>query len=180
MKVLVSFATSEGHTRKIATHVADVAKARGHEVQLFDTASRDETRDVGSFDAVVLAASVHESAHQHSATDFAIAHRVQLMRMPSAFISVSLSAASDDGLEEAQGYVDRFVADTEWTPQRTLLAGGALRLSDYDYFQRQVMAHILRKRGLPSQDDGDYEFTDWPALEKFVIDLLDARGVSAA
>jgi menaquinone-dependent protoporphyrinogen oxidase len=180
MKVLVSFATSEGHTRRIATYVADVAKARGHDVELYDTASLESTSDVGAFDAILLAASVHESSHQHSARDFAIAHGGQLARVPSAFISVSLSAATDDGLEEAQGYVDRFIADTQWTPKKTLLVGGALRLGDYDYFQRQVMANILRRRGLPQQADGDYEFTDWAALQKFVVDLLDVRGARAA
>lgn len=180
MKVLVAFASSEGHTRKVAKHVADFIAARGDSVQLYDVQSLEPTNAVGSFNAILLAASVHEGKHQHSMAEFAIAHREQLARVPAAFLSVSLSAASDDGLAEAQSYVDHFFADTNWQPKKSLLVAGALRLGDYDYFQRQVMAHILRKRGLPTSDDGNHEFTDWAALDAFVLAFLKSRDAAAA
>jgi menaquinone-dependent protoporphyrinogen oxidase len=172
VSVLISFATTEGQTRKIAERISASVRGRGHEVSLYDTASLTDVPEVGVFDAVIVAASVHEQRHQDSAIDFAIAHRDQLIRKPSAFVSVSLSAATADGQAEAQDYVDRFMATTGWRPAKTLLLGGALRWSECDYFQRQVLKHVLSKRGVVPDEDANYEFTDWTLLQSFVDDFL--------
>jgi menaquinone-dependent protoporphyrinogen oxidase len=115
---------------------------------------------------------VHEERHQESAINFAIAHCDQLRRKSSAFISVSLSAATADGQADVLHYLDRFMTTTGWTPAKTLLLGGALRLSECDYFQRQVLKQLLMKRGITPDQDASYEFTDWKALESFIDDFL--------
>jgi menaquinone-dependent protoporphyrinogen oxidase len=171
MKVLISFASTEGQTRKIAEWMAIRAREQGHEVSLYDTASLISVPDIDAFNLVIVAASVHEQCHQDSVINFATAHRDQLIRRPSAFVSVSLSAATADGQAEAQEYVDRFMATTSWSPTKTLLLGGALRLSECDYFQRQVLKHILMNRGI-TPVDVNYEFTDWTSLERFIGDIL--------
>jgi menaquinone-dependent protoporphyrinogen oxidase len=169
--VLIAFATTEGQTRKIAEWIALHARELGHEVIFYDTASLLDVPDVNAFNLVIVAASVHEECHQESAIDFVIAHRDQLNRKSSAFVSVSLSAAMADGLAEAQYYVDRFMTTTDWSPTKTLLLGGALRLSECDYFQRQVLKSVLMRDLTPGQDV-NYEFTDWKALESFIDDFL--------
>jgi menaquinone-dependent protoporphyrinogen oxidase len=58
---------------------------------------------------------------------------------PSAFISVSLSAVLERARTEAQKYVERFISVTGWRPRKTLLLGGALRFTEYDYFQEQIV-----------------------------------------
>ncbi len=130
--VLVPFATTEGQTQKIAERIALHVCERGHEARIYDTAAQTGSPDIDLFDAVIVAASVHETYHQESAIDFAIAHRDQLARKSSAFISVSLSAATIDGRPEAQQYVAQFIATTGWSPTKTLLLGGALRWSECD------------------------------------------------
>ena len=127
--VLISFATTECQTRKIAERISANVREQGHEVSNYDTASLTGIPEVGAFDAVIVAASVHQQQHQDSAINVTIAHRDQLLRKPSAFVSVSLSAAMPGGQAEAQHYVDRFIATTGWSPSRTLLLGGALRWS---------------------------------------------------
>ena len=77
-----------------------------------------------------------------------------------------------NGQAEAQHYVDRFVATTGWSPAKTLLLGGALRWSECDYFQRQVLKHILLKGDVNPGEDFNHEFTDWTALQSFVDDFL--------
>jgi menaquinone-dependent protoporphyrinogen oxidase len=100
------------------------------------------------------------------------AHRKLLNAKPSAFISVSLSAAMDDGRAEAQKYVDRFVSVTDWRPSMTLLLGGALRLTEYDYFQEQIVTFIVLKGGNVASTGRDREFTDWNSLTTFVDRFL--------
>ena len=103
-----------------------------------------------------------------------IAHRELLDTKPSAFISVSLSAVLEGARTEAQKYVDSFVSVTGWRPRRTLLLGGALRFTEYDYFQEQIVKFIVMKRGGAASTGRDREFTDWQALADFVDGFLEA------
>ena len=103
-----------------------------------------------------------------------IAHRKLLNAKPSAFISVSLSAVLEEGHTEAQKYLDRFVSVTDWQPRMTLLLGGALRFTEYDYFQEQIVKFIVLKSGGAASTGHDREFTDWNALAAFVDDFLEA------
>lgn len=117
---------------------------------------------------MIIAASIHEERHQDSAINFICAHLDQLRSKPSAFVSVSLSAATTDGQVEAQEYVDRFTAVTGWSPTKTLLLAGALPLSQCDYFQRQVLKQILTKLGADLDQSVNYEFTNWTGLKTFI------------
>ncbi|WP_108683402.1 flavodoxin domain-containing protein [Methyloceanibacter sp. wino2] len=172
MNVLIVYGTTEGQTRKIAERVAKDVSDRGHSVEVHDAGESDAHVDLNAFQAVVVAGSVHQEQHQKAIKNFATAHSEQLNARPSAFISVSFSAALDDTRPEAQRYVDQFVELTGWQPRMTLLLGGAVRFTEYDYFQEQVVKFIVMKRGLAADDGGDREFTDWDALDGFVDAFL--------
>jgi len=172
--VLIVYGTTEGQTRKIAERSVMRVREHGHGVELYDSASPATNLDVSTFHAMIVAASVHQECHQDSIIDFAIAHRDQLSSRPTAFISVSLSAVLEGEKMEAQKYVDRFVATTRWQPQKTLLLGGALRFTEYDYFQQQIVKYVVMKRGGLGNTERDYEFTDWKALARFVDEFLEA------
>jgi len=57
---------------------------------------------------------------------------------------------------------------TGWLPSMTLLLGGALRFTEYDYFQEQIVKFVVMKRGGAARTAHDREFTDWNALAGFV------------
>jgi menaquinone-dependent protoporphyrinogen oxidase len=168
---LIAFATTEGQARKVTEHIALYARERNHDVELYDTASLADVPMVDEFAKLIVVASVHEERHQESAINFVFAHLDQLRRKPSAFVSVSLSAAMADGQAEAQHYADRFMSTTGWSPAKTLLLAGALPLSKCDYFQRQVLKHILAKLG-DDLDQDFYEFTNWADLDNFIDHFL--------
>lgn len=173
MKVLIVYGTTEGQTRKIAEWTASHVRELGHEVELRDSASPASDSDLAIFDAYIIAASVHQERHQDTIIDFAIAHHQLLNAKAAAFISVSLSAALEHEREEAQNCVDRFVSETGWQPRMTLLLGGALRFSDYDYYQEQIVKFVVLKRVGAAVSDRDHEFTDWNALAHFVDGFLE-------
>jgi menaquinone-dependent protoporphyrinogen oxidase len=168
-----SWRTTEGQTRKIAEWTATHARKLGHEVDLRDGASPVSDSDLESFDAFVLAGSVHQQRHQDTIINFAIAHHELLNAKLAAFISVSLSAVLEDEKKEAQKYVDRFVSVTGWQPRMILLLGGALRFTEYDYFQEQIVKFVVMKRGGAVSTGQDHEFTDWNALGGFVDRILE-------
>jgi menaquinone-dependent protoporphyrinogen oxidase len=61
----------------------------------------------------------------------------------------------------------------------TLLLGGALRLTEYDYFQEQIVKFIVLKVGSAASTGGDREFTDWNALASFVDRFLEPASLLA-
>jgi len=172
MKVLIVYGTTEGQTRKIAEWTATHVREFGHEVEVRDSASLASDSDLPTFDAFIIAASVHQERHQDTIINFAIAHHQLLNTKAAAFISVSLSAALEHERKEAQNYVDRFVSVTGWQPRMTLLLGGALRFTDYDYYQEQIVKFVVLKRGGAAGTERDHEFTDWNALGAFVDGFL--------
>jgi menaquinone-dependent protoporphyrinogen oxidase len=92
----------------------------------------------------------------------------ELQKKPTLFLSVSLSAAFPEGMTEAQSYIDAFLAGTGWKPTQSLLVAGALQYTEYDYFQEQVIEHIVLKGRKVEGIRGDLEFTDWAALSRTV------------
>ena len=174
LNLLIVYGTTEGQTRKIAELTANRIRERGHQAKLLDSTALESDLNLATYDAFIIAASVHQECHQEEITNFVIAHRETLGTKPSAFISVSLSAVLEGAEPEAQRYVDHFVSVTGWRPRRTLLLGGALRLTEYDYFQEQIVKFIVMKRSGAANTGRDREFTDWHALAGFVDGFLEA------
>lgn len=176
MNVLLLYATTEGQTKKIAEHLAGTLRA-GHTVTLHDMASNAKPPDVETFGAVICAASVHQGYHQDAAIDFVTATAAKLNARSTAYLSVSLAAAMPESRGEAQQYCERFLETTGLKPIAALTVAGAIRLSGYDYFERQVMKYILTQRGITDLT-ADYEFTDWDGLDKFARDFVERRAAA--
>ena len=103
--------------------------------------------------------------------DFIKVHAASLNALPSALVSVSLAAAFEGGHRDAQAYVDRLLERTGWRPTAVHLAAGALNSQKYDYFQEQIIRHVVLKDREPDDIVGDHDFTDWDALAQFVKDF---------
>jgi len=173
MKYVVTFGTVGGHTRRIADAIAQhIADAR-HEVVLHDASKRSRDLLVKECDACVVAAPVHQQRHPDAIINFTKANADRLNAMPSALVSVSISAAFADGREEAQSYVDRLLSTTGWKPSATHICAGALRYTQYDFFQEQIIRHIVLKDRVPDDITGDHDFTNWDDLAKFVGQFID-------
>jgi menaquinone-dependent protoporphyrinogen oxidase len=69
-------------------------------------------------------------------------------------------------------YVEAFSAETGWTPQAVCYAAGALRFSQYDFFKTLAARRVAKERGVAPDAKGDYEFTDWVALTRFVDEFV--------
>jgi menaquinone-dependent protoporphyrinogen oxidase len=102
MKVLIAYATTEGQTRKIAEKIANQVRGLGHAAELVDVDRGRHSVNVDDFNAVIVAASVHQHDHQDAIEIFVDACLAALSAKPTLFLSVSLSAAFDEGRREAQ------------------------------------------------------------------------------
>ncbi len=178
MKILLVYGTTEGHTRKVASFVADRLSGRGHAVVLADANEVPASLDVGRFDAVLIAASVHVGPSQASVTHFVAQHRAAIEARPNAFVSVSLAAASDepDDVQGLRQCVQGFIADTGWTPRQIHHAAGAFRYTAYDFFKRWALRYIAYRKGAPTDTRRDHEMTDWDELARFADSFAAAVG----
>lgn len=154
----------------MADRIVDTLTERGHDATAVDVSEGDDIA-VEEFDAVLVGASIHGGKHQQAVVDFATANRDVLSAKPTAFFQVSLSSATEEGAEQAAGYVDSFVDETGWHPDRIAQFGGALRFSEFGFLMRFMVKQVA-KRGFPDLDTSeDAEFTDWNAVEDFANDV---------
>ena len=181
MTAAVFYATREGHTRRVAERIAADLRERGAVVDVFDVRTATAP-DWTKYSVACLAASVHVGHHEREMIEFARRHRDALARLDAAFVSVTLSEAGAEdparsaaereaAAADAQRMIDVFVKETGWRPEHTLPAAGALVYSRYNFLVKFLMKRIARKASAPTDTSRDYEFTDWPALDRFVEEL---------
>lgn len=173
MRVLIAYATTEGQTRKISKAIADQVVELGHEAELLDTARKRRDVHTDDFDAFIVAASVHQDRHQNEIEVFVTASREVLTAKPGMFMSVSLAAAFEEKAADAAAYISDFTDRTGWTPDQTIAVAGAVRSEEYDYFQQQILEHIILKDQDELRPDEPQEFTDWTGLANSVKEFLE-------
>lgn len=182
----ILYATREGHTRKVAEHLAEALRRRwlcGVELRnILD--QQDEIR-LDEFSTVILAASVHGGKHEPEMVQFVKKHRDELEKIPTAFLSVSLSEAGAEQSTKTPEQHARFIADvekilnvffeqTDWRPKYVRPVAGALLYSKYNFLVRFVMKQISKKSGGDTDTSRDYVYTDWLALDRFADELVAA------
>jgi menaquinone-dependent protoporphyrinogen oxidase len=180
MKILVLYGTTEGQTRKIADFVTTRLKDRGDVVAMIDATDVPGDLLPEDYDAAILAGSLHVGFYQKPLVHFAKKHAEALNKLPSAFLSVSLSAAGKDP-EDLKGMVvcaDLFQTETGWKPGEVHHVAGAFRFTEYDFFKRWMMKVIAWERGMKTSGVIELELTDWDALGR-LVDAFHERAAAA-
>jgi len=155
-RILVLYATVEGHTARIAERVAARLRSLGHRVDVLP--ARADAAFSG-YEAVVIGASIHYGHHPAELRALVRVHRAALAARPGAFFSVSLSAK--------ERYLQRFLRQVGWRPQETATFAGALQYSKYGPLKRLVMLVFVTLAGRDTDTSRDYEYTDWDAVDRF-------------
>lgn len=169
MTILILYASTEGQTHKIARRSAAHLKLRGHKTEII-AADDPKALDLTPFDHALLMASVHAGHYQDEFIDYVTECAAKLDKLPNAFFSVSLSAASDDpedieGIElVARGMFEK----TGWTPAKVLHVAGAFRFTQYDFLKSWAMRWIASKRDPDIETDSDTEYTNWQEVYEFL------------
>ncbi len=185
--ILIAFATSEGQTARIAGALAHRLTELGHDTDIANLGQSTELPGPEQFDAIIVAASVHAGKHQDSASSFVASHKGEFATKPTAFLSVSISAAAntEQGRERAKEQVNTFLDSLGWRPDDVEMLAGAMHYSRFSRpwrwilkLSQAVFRKPLRQQGWPDLTI-DREFTDWAALQQFA-DRFCARFSSLA
>lgn len=168
MRLLIVYGTTEGHTRKIAQFLKDEAEKKGINVTLCDASNEPEPPLF--FNGVIICSSIHMQKYQASVSHYVMSYSDKLNAAPSAFCSVSLTAAGDEekSWEELKTLTNEFLHHTKWAPQFTEYVAGALLYTKYDFFKKYIMRMIAKKAGGSTDTSDDYVYTDWKKLTEFL------------
>lgn len=172
-RILLLYASTHGHTAKIAARIAATLEDDGASVDLQRLDPKQGEPAPPDYDAVILGASIHAGHHQRALVKWAERHHTALGLMPSAFFSVCLTAADDTEESRAVtgGYLEDFVEHTGWTPGRSATFAGAVQYREYDVATRTLMRLLMRRMHHPTDSSQDYDSTDWDVVERWAHEL---------
>jgi menaquinone-dependent protoporphyrinogen oxidase len=171
-RILLPYASTEGQTKLIAERIAHKLRANGHSVDLLPADTDPARLDPAVYDGVIVGASIHYGHHPAYLRKLIRRHGDALAARPNAFFSVSLSAGGPRPKPAAaQRYIDKFLRRTGWQPQLVASFAGAVRYSLYGPIKRRVMIVFVGLGGGETDTSRDYEYTDWPAVERFAAEF---------
>jgi menaquinone-dependent protoporphyrinogen oxidase len=174
-RIAVVFGTTNGQTAKISRRIVEVLRIEGHAVELFDTRAEIPAASLVGVQAVVLAGSVRMGKFPRPLIAFVRDHLDKLLRIPTAFIPVSLSASrkSPAARREVQKTTARFIAETGLNPNIIQPIAGALVYSRYGFFTKLAILFISKISHGDTDTSRDYEYTDWHAVDGFARHFAD-------
>lgn len=172
-RALIAYDTTEGQTRKIAQYMGEAVRRAGRDAQVTDIRRPPSGFSLDGFDGILVGGSIHLGKHCRHLSAFIRRHKAQLEAVPTAFFSVSLSAAGKEKQKaEAERCLNEFLQQADWSPTiKTTFAGG-LAYRKYGLLKRWIMKRIARDAGGDTDTSKNYEYTDWHAVDQFVQEFL--------
>lgn len=172
-KIAILYATTEGQTAKIAGHLAQRLRDKGHEVELHNADAASEL-DARQLDGVLLGASIHEGRYQRYFERWITAHLSELASRPTALFTVCLAIASPHEQERAEAarFPDELTERTKFQPDLSTVFAGALKYTQYSWLKRALMRYIAKQEGASTDVTQDHEYTSWTDVDAFADDFL--------
>ena len=91
----------------------------------------------------------------------------------AAFISVNLVARKPQkNTPETNLYTRKWLLQSPWTPRQVIVVAGALRYSQYNWWQKRIIQLIMWMTGGSTDTKQDVEFTNWSDVQKFAEQFL--------
>jgi menaquinone-dependent protoporphyrinogen oxidase len=178
-RALVLYATTDGHTRKIALALAEPMRLQGLDVDVVNVRGRFDPNPE-DYAGVVVAASVHSGRFARAVSQWARSHAPALRARPTAFVTVCLAVLEKS--EKADADIARIMRqlfeDTGWTPGMTAVMPGALLYTRYNWLVRWMMRRIVAKANGDTDTSRDYEYTNWNEVRAFGLEF--ARRITPA
>lgn len=170
--ILVLYHSYDDQTARIAKRMGDVIGQAGHAVTMHRFSGPGALAMLAKYDAVVVGAAIRYGHHERALEKEVSRHAGALSARPNAFFSVCLSAGGPGYKPKAvKRYVDEFCANTGWQPREVGTFAGALQYSKYGPVIKILMKLIVSFSGGETNSSRDYEYTDWPAVERFAQDF---------
>ncbi len=167
-RIAMLFGSREGQTKKIIEKIQTLLTSDGHQVDVIQI--RPEPREINlkQYDAYFLGCSIRYGKHHRWFCDFVEAHSEMLNSKPCFFFSVNMTARKPNRCEPyMNNYLVRYLESSSLTPDKVAVFAGALRYSQYNFFETQLIRMIMKLNKGPTGTSQDIEFTDWLKVISF-------------
>jgi menaquinone-dependent protoporphyrinogen oxidase len=173
-KILVVYGTSYGQTRRIAQRIAERLVSHGLSLTVRQGDELTGREPLDEYDGFVVGASVIGGKHQPYIGAFIRRNATRLNSVPSAFFSVSGSAASPLSEKRAavKKLVEEFLTATSWRPVQVATFGGMMAYTQYGFILRWFTKLVAMRSGGPTDTSRDHDFTDWAEVDRFAEKLV--------
>lgn len=166
-KILITYSTTDGHTRKICERLKVVVEALGHEADL-QPINNERNVELEAFDKIVVGASVRYGKHRPPVYDFVRNNRMILDHRPTAFFSVNLVARRPERSQpDTNPYLKKFLKQLSWQPNEIEVFAGKIDYPKYEFWDRQVIRIIMWITRGPTHTNTVVDFTAWSKVDDF-------------
>lgn len=166
-KVLILYSTTDGHTIEICKRIKQTVESNGDEVKLADLKDGAGLQ-AGTFDKIVIGASIRYGKHQPLVSKFIADHQEILEAHPNAFFSVNVVARKPEkNTPETNPYLQKFLRKISWQPQNLGVFAGKIDYPNLGFVDKNMIRFILWMGKGPTDPTVAVEFTDWGKVEEF-------------
>ncbi len=163
------YASRDGQSRKIATHIADRLAERGIVARPVDLAEgQPEPAQLAQAPLVVAVLAVRYGRHLPEAVAFIDTFRKLKNPPPLALASVNLTARKP-GKDTAEGsaYLRKLISGNGLKPVLATAFAGRLNYPSYGFLDRHIIRFIMLLTGGPTDLTTVVEYTDWNKVDAF-------------
>lgn len=168
MSALLLYCSTDGQTKKIMTQIANELRQHGHDCDVRDLTSVQQSLNLSSYNKVLVGASIRYGYFNKALDKFITRHLTQLNNMPSAFFGVNLTARkAEKNTPETNSYIRKFLEKTPWKPTLTGVFAGALYYPRYKWIDRVMIQLIMKMTKGETDPTKEIEYTDWNKVSEF-------------
>ena len=167
--VRVAFASHDGHSKKIAEHIAGRLRNSGLAAETLDLATDPPISEALAGAALVtLVAAVRYGKHLKPAQTFLEAYKTHSPAPPLALASINLTARKPEKrTAETNPYLKKLIAKLDLHPTAATAFAGKLDYPRYRWFDRQMIRLIMWITGGPTDGTSIVDYTDWTSVDAF-------------
>ena len=138
-----------------------------HQITLISI-DNESNVDLGSFDKIILGASIRYGKHHKKVYEFIKRNKQLLDSKPNAFFSVNVVARKPEKNQpETNPYLRNFLKQISWQPKELAVFAGKIDYKKYRFLDRQIIRLIMWMTRGPTDPDTVVEFTNWKQVETF-------------
>jgi len=165
--ILIIYSTTDGHTRKICSHLQRVIENQSNRVTVVSVIDAGEF-DLDSFDKIVIGASIRYGKHSPEIYAFIKENSQALDSKSNAFFSVNVVARKPaKNTPETNPYLKKFLKQISWQPKILAVFAGKIDYQKYGFLDRFMIRLIMWMTKGPTDPKTNIEFTDWKQVEEF-------------
>ena len=144
-----------------------MVEQQNHQITLISIDDESNV-DLGSFDKIILGASIRYGKHHKKVYEFIKRNEQLLDSKPNAFFSVNVVARKPEkNHPETNPYLRKFLKQISWQPKELAVFAGKIDYKKYRFLDRQIIRLIMWMTRGPTDPDTVVEFTNWKQVETF-------------